>query len=265
MLTKLTKYLAHHHLGLLALFVALGGTAHAAIQLGANDVKSRHIGKGQVKRADLAKNAVNSSKVANGSLVRRDFAGGQLLQGEQGPPGPPGSPDTPQNVLAKLVQVDGGGSGLDADRLNGKASDEILMSVRAQRDDDPNLTSFIQSGDAVTMNTVAISAPVDGVLVLIGSVGLRHFGGAGNQAITVIPRIDGAATGSQPQVTLVPAGPTEYVNFATTVPVAAGAHTVTTTADRTSGTGSWTFNRNNLTVTFVPSGQGAVTGVGFGG
>ena len=39
--------------------------------------------------------------------------------GEQGPPGTGGSPDQPADVLAKLLQVDGDGSGLDADLLGG--------------------------------------------------------------------------------------------------------------------------------------------------
>src|SRR5262245_29188358 len=41
-------------------------------------------------------------------------------------PGPPGSPDTPAMVLAKLVQVDGSGSGLDADLLDGQDSSYYL-------------------------------------------------------------------------------------------------------------------------------------------
>jgi hypothetical protein len=41
------------------------------------------------------------------------------LQGPQGEPGANGSPDTPQQVLAKLTQVDGSGSGVDADSLDG--------------------------------------------------------------------------------------------------------------------------------------------------
>ena len=45
--------------------------------------------------------------------------------GEQGPRGPAGSPDTPQQVLDKLKQVDGTGSGLDADSVAGIAASEL--------------------------------------------------------------------------------------------------------------------------------------------
>lgn len=49
-------------------------------------------------------------------------------RGEQGPIGPAGSPDTAAEVLAKLQQVDGAGSGLDADLLGGAASTEYSRS-----------------------------------------------------------------------------------------------------------------------------------------
>ena len=86
-MTKIGRYVRQHHLALLALFVALGGTAYAA--LGTNSVKSRHIAPKQVKRSDLAPNAVNSSRVANGSLRAGDFGAGPASPGRRpDPPGP---------------------------------------------------------------------------------------------------------------------------------------------------------------------------------
>ena len=108
-----------------ALFFALGGTAFA---LGANTVGSKQIKNRSVKGADLAKNAVSSAKVRNGSLLGADFAVGQLPQGPAGPQGatgPQGSPDTAQQVLDKVKQVDGGGSGLDADTLDGRDAAQL--------------------------------------------------------------------------------------------------------------------------------------------
>ncbi len=51
MLARTLAYLRQHVLALLALFIALGGTAWA---LEANTVKSKHIVNGQVKARDLA-------------------------------------------------------------------------------------------------------------------------------------------------------------------------------------------------------------------
>lgn len=47
--------------------------------------------------------------------------GAQGPVGPMGPPGADGSPDTAAQVLAKLVTVDGAGSGLDADLLDGQS------------------------------------------------------------------------------------------------------------------------------------------------
>ena len=123
----------------IAVFIALGGSSYAAVTLQRNSVKARHI----------AANAVSSPKVLDGSLLLRDFKPGQLvngapgpqgstgpagpagaqgpqglqglqgLQGPKGDPGTSGSPDTPSQVLAKLLQVDGAGSALDADLIDG--------------------------------------------------------------------------------------------------------------------------------------------------
>ena len=65
---------------LLALFVAMGGTGYAALNLPKNSVGAKQ----------LKKNAVRSSKVKDRSLRARDFARGQLPKGKQGVPGPPG-------------------------------------------------------------------------------------------------------------------------------------------------------------------------------
>jgi hypothetical protein len=55
--------------------------------------------------------------------------GTQGPQGVQGPPGTSGSADTPAQVLAKLAQVDGSGSGLDADLLDGLSSGDFVQDT----------------------------------------------------------------------------------------------------------------------------------------
>ena len=84
------RYIRQHHVGLLALFIALGGTAYAAVALEKNSVRSRHIAPGQVKRSDIGRNAVRSGKVANGSLHGVDFAAGELPAGPTGATGATG-------------------------------------------------------------------------------------------------------------------------------------------------------------------------------
>jgi hypothetical protein len=58
---RLASYIRQHHLALIALFLALSGTAYAASKIGTNDIKknavrSKHIKNGQVKRLDQARN-----------------------------------------------------------------------------------------------------------------------------------------------------------------------------------------------------------------
>ena len=57
---------------LLALFVALGGTATAAKFL---ITTSEQIRDGAVHREDIKRNAVDTSRVANGTLLRQDLSG----------------------------------------------------------------------------------------------------------------------------------------------------------------------------------------------
>ena len=75
----------------LALLVALGGTSVAAVsQLARNSVGTPQLRTGAVTNPKLRNNAVNSAKVANRSLLRSDFAPGQLPAGPVGPQGPAG-------------------------------------------------------------------------------------------------------------------------------------------------------------------------------
>jgi hypothetical protein len=75
----------------LALLVALSGTGMAAAtQLGRNSVGTLQLKDSAVTNAKVRNNAINSAKVAARSLLRSDFAPGQLPAGPVGPQGPAG-------------------------------------------------------------------------------------------------------------------------------------------------------------------------------
>jgi hypothetical protein len=62
-----------------ALVLAIGGgTVYAASVLGKNDVHSRNIAPGAVKKSDLGKNAVTSPKIRNGTVRGAEFAAGVI-------------------------------------------------------------------------------------------------------------------------------------------------------------------------------------------
>jgi hypothetical protein len=71
----------------LALCIALGGTATAAVLITGKNVKN-----GSLTGADLKDNSVGSVDVQNGALVAKDFKAGQLPAGPKGDPGPQGPP-----------------------------------------------------------------------------------------------------------------------------------------------------------------------------
>jgi hypothetical protein len=96
----------------IAVFLALGGGAYAALKLPKNSVGSK-----QIKA-----NAVRSSKVKNGSLLADDFKAGQLPQGAKGDKGDPGAPATrlflhaEYNPIAPAFTVYGHGPDVTAAR-----------------------------------------------------------------------------------------------------------------------------------------------------
>ncbi len=80
MLAPIVRYVRQHHLGLIAVFIAVTGTAYAAT---------------------LPRNSVGTKQVVNRSLLKKDFKRGQLprrtleVGGPEGPPGPEG-PEGPE-------------------------------------------------------------------------------------------------------------------------------------------------------------------------
>lgn len=109
-MNSLTRYIRRHHIALLALFVALGGTSYAAISLPAGSVgtdqlkhasvttlkvapgaiTSKRLQDRSVVRRKIGDAAISSAKVADGTLLAEDFASGQLPKGSTGPAGPAG-------------------------------------------------------------------------------------------------------------------------------------------------------------------------------
>ena len=81
MLSKLRPHLTYANvISTLCLFIVLGGSSYAAIQLSNGSVKTKHI----------AKNAVTTKKIRDASLLARDFAPNQLPQGPRATRATPG-------------------------------------------------------------------------------------------------------------------------------------------------------------------------------
>jgi hypothetical protein len=108
--SRFLSYVRQHHVALLALFVAMGGTSYAAFKLPNNSVGSK-----QIKA-----NAVNSSKVASGSLLKGDFKAGQLPAGPQGLKGDKGDPCLASDPNCKGPKGDAGPQGPGALSFDGQ-------------------------------------------------------------------------------------------------------------------------------------------------
>jgi hypothetical protein len=72
-----SRFTSAHLIALLALFVALGGSAYA-FHLGKNAVKSRNIKNGAVVESKLADGAVTSPKIAPGAVSGGGIAAGAV-------------------------------------------------------------------------------------------------------------------------------------------------------------------------------------------
>jgi hypothetical protein len=82
-------------IALLALFVALGGTGYAALNIANNSIGTKQLKRGAVKNPDLAANSVSGRKVKRRSLDSSDFKANSLPRGPQGQVGPPGAAGSP--------------------------------------------------------------------------------------------------------------------------------------------------------------------------
>ena len=68
LINRTLAYLRRHHWGMIGTFIALSGTAYAAVNLPSNSVGSGEIRANAVKSSEIAKNAVNKAEVAKGAI-----------------------------------------------------------------------------------------------------------------------------------------------------------------------------------------------------
>jgi hypothetical protein len=250
-------------MSLAAVFIALGGGAYA-ITLKKNSVRSKQIKAGAVRTGDLANDAVTSQKVADGSLSGDDFAAGQLPQGAQGPRGergPAGSPDTPAQVLAKLKQVDGAGSGLAADSVAGFAASDLGTVGRSSQTancTDDNQTSSPCAAVNLTLPRAGRVLVVGDGFAVAGTLNDPSGPGSGTDAIdrvqgTCSLHVDDVSIVRSSSQSMFDANATDGVSITSvTAPLAAGTHSFTLRCLEEDGDIDWGQSR----ITAVMLGNG---------
>jgi hypothetical protein len=111
----------------IAVFVALGGGAYAAVKLPKNSVGAKQ----------LKKNSVTGAKVKNGSLLRADFRAGQLpagpagtagAKGDAGPAGAPGKDgaNAATTVVYRRAETSVAPGGFDAVSATCQAGERMI-------------------------------------------------------------------------------------------------------------------------------------------
>jgi collagen triple helix repeat protein len=105
-MSNLGRYLKRHHVALLALFFALGGTSFAAANalLPKNSVGSAQVRNGSLQRLDLSKKAVRSLRGNRGLRGLRGLQGAKGTTGAQGVQGPKGTTGAQGVVGAATVE-----------------------------------------------------------------------------------------------------------------------------------------------------------------
>jgi hypothetical protein len=148
-----------------ALIVALGGTSVAAVSqlVPRNSVGPRQIQFGAVTGPKIRNNAVTSVKVANRSLLRADFAPGQLPAGPTGPMGPagpagPAGAAGPAGVIGAITVrtsavavVDGADTVPDTERVqrNCEGNERAISAGTSWGDDGADLDLYTQELEPV--------------------------------------------------------------------------------------------------------------------
>jgi len=156
---------------------------------------------------------------------------------------------------------------LNADRLDDKDSTELAPILRAQQDGS-------NGGQQVTgtteVNSVAIQAPVDGVLMISGTAYVNSYEPAATD-FALDPKVDGtnatpagwgafySADVGDPFGRGAP-GSRFTLTYTVSQPVNAGSHTVTQELGRYGGVpANFFYNNNELSVEFVPGTQASVS------
>lgn len=182
-------YLRRHHVGLLALFVALGGTAFAVTTAPRNSVVSKSIRADAVRAADIDAGAVKAAEVATGAIgpAKLKLAQTAVFPDEEvinvaNPSSShpvevavPGSGLVEFYVTSEIRMVDDGGSAtgrcfLTVDLPAAGTNNLPLLGVESE-----SVGYFTRRSAPYRDSLGAVTAEESGFVVLPGEPGLRTF------------------------------------------------------------------------------------------
>ena len=216
-------YFRRHHIGLLALFIALGGTSYAAAKLPKNSVGSSQIRSGAVTQSKLEK-SVQSKLAKAGAPGPAGATGAQGPKGDTGAQGPPGvQGDKGEKGDPGLSSAVVGGNNTS---ITIAAGDPILSQTSVTLERPGKVLVLVTGTFSVTCSgscTRQIGATVNGVQVKglyasisgtgtedLSAVGLTDTLAAGTYPVTITSRISTGTANPNPstdaRVVAVPLG-----------------------------------------------------------
>jgi hypothetical protein len=167
MFTSVATYARRHHIALLALFVALGGTSYAALKLPAGSVGTKQ----------LKNRAVTGAKVKPRSLKAKHFATGQLPAGPKGDRGADGAPCLPSIPGCQGPKGDTGAAGPGARwALVDPVGPTIVRQSGGITAFGPSTGNYlVDFGSPVTGHAIIGSGASTGAVVTAGACGKASF------------------------------------------------------------------------------------------
>lgn len=149
------------------------------------------------------------------------------------------------------------GKAADSDKLDGSHAADIAPIAVAEID---TAMGGVAVSEPTTLNAVTITVPTDGVLIIAGGAYIRATeNGLFGFEVYVGRREIGDFTAFDEFSTAGNADPEEFLSYTTTAAVTAGTYVVSQQAGKLWSTGdliagSFVYNSNSLTVTFIPGG-----------
>jgi hypothetical protein len=210
-LTGFGAYVRRHHLGLLALFVALSGTAYAVQKAPKNSVVTKSIKNAAVTKAKLAPNSVDGSKVVDGSLTGADVNLATLGAVPNATHATKADEATKSTEAAKAIEA---GNAKNAEELGGSAASNFVKGTDSIPGGDltgtyanptVHLKDFATSGfkaifapslcpGGTSGPSLAVNVPSSGLVEVLAKAQMQV--GSGGNAMTACLTIDGGSATS---------------------------------------------------------------------